>query len=122
MSDLNQCNFFGRVTKDPITRFTANGDPVCNFSIACNWKTKAKEGVEFISISSFGKIAEMCQKSLKTGSQVYISGRLKNEKYEKDGVTKYSTKISADTVQFLSKSESEPATKDDDFIDDNIPF
>ena len=53
---------------------------------------------------------------------MYVSGKLKTDKYEKDGVTKYSTKISADTIQFLGKSESKPTTKNDNFLDDNIPF
>lgn len=121
-NDLNQCNFIGRLGKDPETRFTAGGDPICSFSIGCGWKTKTKEATEWVSISTFGKLAEICQQYLKKGSQVYVSGKLKTDKYEKDGVTKYSTKISADTIQFLSKLEGKPVSKDDDFIDDNIPF
>ena len=123
-NDLNQCNFIGRLGKDPETRFTAGGDPICSFSIGCNWKTKTmtKEGTEWVNVSTFGKLAEICQQYLKKGSQVYVSGKMKTDKYEKDGVTKYSTKISADTIQFLGKSESKPTTKNDNFLDDNIPF
>ena len=82
-----------------------------------------KEGPEWVNVSAFGKLAEICQQYLKKGSQVYVSGKLKTDKYEKDGVTKYSTKISADTIQFLSKLEGKPISKDD-YVDDsqNIPF
>ena len=122
-NDLNQCNFIGRLGKDPETRFTTAGDPICSFSIGCGWKTKAKEGVEWVNVSAFGKLAEICGQYLKKGSQVYVSGKLKTDKYEKDGVTKYSTKISADTIQFLGKSEGKPVAKDD-YVDDSrdIPF
>ena len=60
---------------------------------------------------------------MKKGSQVYVSGKMKTDKYEKDGVIKYSTKISADTIQFLGKSEGKPVAKDD-YVDDSrdIPF
>ena len=124
-NDLNQCNFIGRLGKDPETRFTAGGDPICSFSIGCGWKTKTmtKEGTEWVNVSTFGKLAEICGQYLKKGSQVYVSGKLKTDKYEKDGVTKYSTKISADTIQFLGKSEGKPVAKDD-YVDDSrdIPF
>jgi len=106
MSDLNQCSFIGRLGKDVELRVTAAGDAVCNFSIACGWKTKTKEGTEWINISTFGKLAEICGQYLEKGSQVYVQGKMKTDKFEdKSGVTKYSTKISADTVQFLGKAK-----------------
>ena len=78
--------------------------------------------MEWVNVSAFGKLAEICGQYLKKGSQVYVSGKLKTDKYEKDGVTKYSNKISADTIQFLGKSESKPTTKNDNFLDDDIAF
>jgi len=115
MSDLNQCSFIGRLGKAPETRVTPNGDAVTNFSIACGWKTKSKEGTEWVNISTFGKLAEICAQYLDKGSQVYVQGKMKTEKYEdKSGVTKYSTKIAADTVQFLGKGkESDTTVKHD---------
>ena len=123
MNGLNQCNFIGNLARDPETKFTAGGDAICNFSIGCGWKTKTKEGTEWVNVSAFGKLAEICQQYLKKGSQVYVSGKLKTDKYEKDGITKYSTKISADTIQFLSKLEGKPISKDDSVDESqNIPF
>jgi single-strand DNA-binding protein len=113
-SDLNQCSFIGRLGKAPETRVTPNGDAVTNFSIACGWKTKTKEGTEWVNVSTFGKLAEICAQYLDKGSQVYVQGKMKTEKYEANGVTKYSTKISADTVQFLGKGkESDTTVKHD---------
>ena len=110
MSDLNQCSFIGRLGRDVELRVTPAGDSVATFSIGCGWKTKSKEGTEWVNVTAFGKLAEICGQYLTKGSQVYVQGKLKTDKFEdKNGVTKYSTKIAADTVQFLGKGkESEP--------------
>ena len=108
-NDLNQCNFIGRLGRDVETRYMSNGDPVSSFSIAVGWKSKDKEGAEWVNITAFGKLAEICGKYLRKGSRVFISGRFKTEKYtDKDGAEKYSTKIIADQMQMLdSKNDAE---------------
>ena len=110
MSDLNQWSGIGRLGRDVELRVTPAGDSVATFSIGCGWKTKSKEGTEWVNVTAFGKLAEICGQYLTKGSQVYVQGKLKTDKFEdKNGVTKYSTKIAADTVQFLGKGkESEP--------------
>ena len=110
-NDLNQCNFIGRLGKDPEIRYLASGVAVCSFSIAVGWKTKDKEGAEWVSVTAFEKLGEICAEYLKKGSQVYISGRMKTEKYDdKEGVTRYVTKIVADRMQMLgSRDDSQPA-------------
>ncbi len=55
----------------------------------------------FVRIVVFGKQAESCNKYLEKGRSVYVEGRLQTSKYEQDGVTKWSTEVIADTVQFL---------------------
>ena len=108
MSDLNQCSFIGRLGKDVELRVTPAGESIANFSIACDWKTKKSEGVQWVSISAFGKLAELCGQYIGKGSQVFVQGRLQTDKYEdKSGVTKYSTKIAADTIQFLGGKAKE---------------
>lgn len=105
MSDLNQWSGIGRLGKDVELRVTPAGDSVASFSIACDWKTKTKGGVEWVNISVFGKLAELCGQYIGKGSQVFVQGRLQTDKYEdKSGVTKYSTRIAADTVQFLGSA------------------
>lgn len=101
-NDLNRCEFIGRLGKDPETRYSPSGDAICNFSIAVGWKSKDKEGAEWVSISAFGKLAEICGQYLKKGSQVYIAGRFSTRKWtDKDGVDRYSTSINADQMQML---------------------
>lgn len=134
-NDLNQCQFIGRLGKDPEIRYLPNGDAVASFSIACGWKGKDKEGTEWIPVTVFGKLAEICGEYLTKGSQVFIQGRFKTDKYEKNGETKYSTKIVADRMQMLggrptgdrneSRERTAPASDEnrfDDGFDDDIPF
>jgi single-strand DNA-binding protein len=111
MSDLNQWSGIGRLGRDVELRVTPAGDSIANFSIGCGWKTKSKEGTEWVNVSAFGKLAEICGQYLTKGGQVFVQGKMKTEKYEdKNGVTKYSTKIAADTVQFLSKGKEADIT------------
>ena len=102
-NDLNQCSFIGRLGKEVELRPIGDSS-VANFTIACGWKSKDKEGVEWINVSAFGKLADICAQYLVKGSQVYVQGKMKTDKYTKDGVERYSTKIVADNVQFLSKA------------------
>ena len=114
-NDLNQCNFIGRLGADPETRYTPGGDPVCSFRIAVGWKSKDKEGAEWVSITAFGKLAEICGQYLTKGAQVFVSGRMKTDEYEKDGIKRYSTKIVADRLQMLGgKSQGESAPQQQD--------
>lgn len=132
-NDLNQCQFIGRLGKDPETRYAASGDAITSFSIAVGWKSKDKEGTEWVNCTAFGKLGEICGQYLKKGSQVFVQGRFKTDKYtDKDGVERYSTKISLDNMQMLggrSEGESKPqetrnaqgATRNND-LESDIPF
>lgn len=132
-SDLNQCNFIGHLGKDPDIRYMPDGTAVAAFSIAVGWKTKDKEGTEWINITAFGKLAEIIGKYLKKGSQVFIQGRYKTDKYEKDGQNRYITKIVAEKMQMLGGGEKKGGhraapearaadSNDDSFDDHDIPF
>ena len=112
-NDLNSCSFIGRLGKSPESRYMASGEAVTSFSLAVGsqWNDKStgekKESVEWVSVTAFGKLGEICAEYLVKGSQVYISGRMKTDKYaDKEGVERYSTKIIADRMQMLgSKGE-----------------
>ena len=137
MSDLNQCQFIGRLGKDPDIRYLPDGSAVANFSLACDWKSKTKKGTEWISCTAFGKLAEIIGEYTKKGSQVFVSGSMKTEKWEKDGKTNYMTKIMVNNLQMLGSkpvqddAPSEPKkpaneqkveVKGFDDFDSNIPF
>lgn len=108
MASLNNCQFIGNLGKDPELRYAASGDAMCNFSIACSesWKDKQtgekKEHTEWINISTFGKLAEICGQYLKKGSQVYIAGKQRTRKWQdKDGNDRYTTEIRAEEMKML---------------------
>jgi len=128
MNDLNQCQFIGRLGKDVELRYTPTNDPVANISLACGWKNKEKEGTEWINVTAFGKLAEVVAQYLSKGSQVFVQGKMKTEKYTKDGVDRYSTKIIADKIQMLGKKSDtiEPVKKQQEpdlsELSDDIPF
>lgn len=123
MSDLNQCNFIGRLGKDPETKYMPNGNAVTNFSIAVGeqWKDKAgvkQEKTEWINVTGFGKLAEIMGEWLVKGSQVLISGKFTTDKWQdQEGKDRYSTKIIANTMQMLgSREEAKPKPMPADYI------
>lgn len=98
---FNQSNLIGNLTADPDLRYLSDGTPVAGFNLAVNSKYGQKEEVLFMPITVFGKVAESCCQYLKKGSQALASGRLVEEKWEKDGVQHRKIKLIAQTVRFL---------------------
>ncbi len=107
-NDLNMCQFIGRLGQDPKMRQTADGGAVANMSIAVGWKSKDKEGAEWISLVAFGKLAEICGQYLKKGSQIYAQGRMQTRKWQdKEGNERSTTEILLDQMQMVGgKSDS----------------
>ena len=101
----------GRLGKDPEGKFTPTGKKVTHFSLAISqrWKTggEMKEFTEWVNIEAWGRLGEVSQEYLKKGSLIYLEGRLKTEKYEDKGETKYYTKVVALQLQFLDKKPAE---------------
>ncbi|MDO4441355.1 MAG: single-stranded DNA-binding protein [Moraxella sp.] len=92
MSDLNQCNFIGRLGDNPQIRTTQSGEAMATFSIAVSEKWNDKQGnrqerTEWVNIQAFGKLAEIMGQYLQKGSQVFISGKLQNRKYTGQDMT-----------------------------------
>ncbi|MCJ7432294.1 MAG: single-stranded DNA-binding protein [Anaerolineales bacterium] len=115
MPALNRVQLIGNLGKDPEGKFTPTGKKVTHFSIAISqrWKTggEMKEYTEWVNVEAWGRLGEVCQEYLKKGSLVYIEGRLKTDKYEDKGETKYYTKVVALLLQFLDKKPAdEPMT------------
>jgi single-strand DNA-binding protein len=101
----------GYLGKDPEGRFTPTGKKVTQFSLAVSnrWKSRdgeTKENTEWVNIEAWERLGEVCQEYLKKGSLVFVEGRLKTDKYEEKGETRYFTKVVAQTVQFLSETRA----------------
>lgn len=139
---VNKFIGIGNLGKDPETKYLPSGAAVCNFSIAISesWKDKQtgeqKERTEWVNVEVWGNTAEACQKYLTKGSQCYVEGKMQTDKWQdKDGHDRWTTKIRADSVQFLGSkgdgsrsapaSGSQPASNENrpaDDYDDDIPF
>lgn len=112
MPTLNRVQLIGRLGRDPETKFTPTGKKVCHFSLAVTnrWKDKngeTRDSTEWMNIEAWGRLGEVCQEYLKKGSLVFVEGRLKTDKYEANGETKYFTKIVVQSLQFLDRKEKE---------------
>mgnify|MGYP000273983617 CR=1 FL=1 len=109
MASLNKCEFIGNLGKDPEMRYMPNGNAVASITVACSesWKDKNTgekvEHTEWVNCTAFGKLAEIMEKYLKKGSKVYVSGKMKTDKYQdkETGKDKYSTKIIANEMIML---------------------
>jgi single-strand DNA-binding protein len=123
MSGVNKCIFVGNVGKDPEVKSAGSGT-VANFSIAINEKWKNKEGepqerVEWVRVVAWGKLAEIVGKYVTKGKQLYVEGRLQTDKYQKNGVDTYSTKVVANQIQLLGKKGEDGPGRDDAPPDDD---
>ena len=113
MASVNKVIIVGNLGQDPEVRYTQDGKPIANFSIATSesWKDKntgeKKEKTEWHRVCVFGRIAEVCGEYLSKGSPVYIEGKLQTRKWQdKDGQDRYTTEVVVDmrgTVQFLGQ-------------------
>jgi len=147
MSGVNKVILIGHLGKDPEVRHLEGGSSVANFTLATT-ETFTRDGnrveqTEWHNIVMWRGLAEIAEKYLTKGKQVYIEGKIRTRSYEdKEGVKKYVTEIVADNMTMLgSKSDSKPtgtipnssnytvkpAGTQDDYsndgsLDDGLPF
>lgn len=108
---LNSVQIMGNLTKDPELKYIASGKAVCNMSIANN-RVFTSNGqktteVSYFDVEVWGVVAENCAKYLAKGRGVIVEGRLRQDRWEKDGKTQSRVRISANNIHFL------PAKRDD---------
>lgn len=108
--NINKALICGRITKDLELKKTASGKSVLSFSIATNYKFKDTETTEFHNIVAWHKLAELIEKYLGKGDEVYIEGRIQTRSYEKDGKKVYRTEIVAEQMQFGQKKKGSEKT------------
>lgn len=104
--------FIGNLGRDPEMRYTPNGRPVTEFSVAVNQATRNQqtgewnEATDWFRVSVWGDRAERAAEQLRKGSRVFVDGRFKSREYEtKDGRKGVSLDVSADSVVGLDKRE-----------------
>ncbi len=109
---VNRVTIVGNLGQDPDVRLLPDNSKVANFTVATSesWQDKnsgeKREETEWHRIVIFGKLAEIAEKYLMKGTQVYIEGSLKTRKWtDNDNVERYTTEIVirfGGTLQILS--------------------
>lgn len=140
---LNKVTLIGRLGADPEIRYMPNGDQVAILNLATSrrWKdrntSERKEETEWHRVTLFRSLAKLSGEYLKKGSLVYVEGRIKTTKYQKDGQEHFSTGIIGENLLMMdskrdsteartegnlgSRAQSSSSPSVDDF-DDDIPF
>jgi len=119
---VNKVILVGNLGKDPEVRHLEGGTAVARFTLATNDYYKDKSGnrverTEWHNIALWRDLAEMAEKYLRKGQQVYLEGRLRTRQYQdKENQTRYITEVVADELTMLggrsqSGSQPEPATE-----------
>ena len=114
MAGLNKVMIIGNLGADPEMRYTANGNAVTTFRVACNRTYTAPDGerreeTESFSVVTWDKLAETCSQYLQKGRRAYVEGRLQTRSWEgHDGQRRYRTEVIASTVLFLDRAQAVP--------------
>ena len=107
MSGVNKVILVGRLGKDPEVRHLESGAAVANFPLATSETYKdrttgeRREQTEWHNIVLWRGLAEVAERYLNKGDQVYIEGKLRTRSWEKEGVTRYTTEVVADNMTML---------------------
>ncbi len=131
MTGVNKVILVGHLGRDPEVRHTESGTTVANFNIATTERYNDKQGerqerTEWHRIVAWAKLADICEKYLHKGKQVYIEGRLQTRSWDEDGKKRYTTEVVARELVMLGKRDevvdvpdtSAPAAQSDD----DLPF
>lgn len=113
---LNKVMLIGNVGKDPEVRHLESGATTASFTLATTERYKDKNGetkeqTEWHNIVCWRSLADIVEKYIRKGSQLYIEGRIRTRSYtDRDGNTRYITEINADNLQMLGRKGDAPST------------
>lgn len=110
MNGMNKVVLMGHLGQDPRSGATPSGKKVTNFNIATNEFYKTAEGekvkrTDWHKVTTWGKVAEACEKMLRKGSMVLVEGKIRNISNSKEGEDNKKSKayeIFATEVSFIS--------------------
>jgi single-strand DNA-binding protein len=104
---INKVILVGNLGDDPETKYTQGGMAVTKVRLATTSVRKDKDGntqerTEWHRVTFFNKLGEIAGEYLRKGSQVYVEGSIRYDKYTgQDGIERYFTDIIADEMQML---------------------
>ncbi|MGL4781013.1 MAG: single-stranded DNA-binding protein [Bacteroidales bacterium] len=111
---VNKVILIGNVGKDPEVRYLDNGVAVASLTLATSERgyttqtgVQVPERTEWHNIVLWRGLAEIAEKYVRKGSQIYIEGKIRTRNYEdQNGVKRYVTEIFADSMQLLGKRDN----------------
>ena len=111
MSSMNKVQLIGYIGAKPEMCILEGGVSVATFSIATNarWKNKAgekQERTDWHRTVVYKNLAELADKYLDKGSQIYLEGELRNRSWEEGGEKHYITEIVGNEIKFLDKKDA----------------
>ena len=115
---VNKVILVGNVGKDPETRYLEGGTAVCSFSLATSESYRNRDGervtnTEWHNIVLWRGLAEVAEKYVKKGSQLFIEGRIRTRSWEdRDGNKRYTTEIVGDNMQMLGRRSDDQGSQD----------
>lgn len=114
---VNKVILVGHLGNVPENRQIPNGGQVTNCSLATNrvWTDNTgqrQEKTEWHRLVFFNRLAEIAAQYLTKGRQIYVEGELRTNKWEKDGITRYTTEIIVREMQMLGSGNQQNASYD----------
>ena len=113
----NQITVIGNVGADPEMRYTPNGTPVCNFSVATNHRyyvttedggRELREETDWFRVQAFNRLAEICNEYLFRGKQTLVVGRIHlNEYTDSEGNARSALNLMARDVKLLNNPQAQ---------------
>ena len=106
---LNKVMLIGNVGRDPEVRYLEGNVKVATFTLATSERFKDRSGelrenTEWHNIVAWRANADVAEKFIHKGTQIYVEGRLRTRSYtDQAGVKKFTTEIQADTIQLLGR-------------------
>jgi single-strand DNA-binding protein len=104
---INKVIVIGMLGENPDLKYSLAGKAVVNFILAVNeeWGNKENQKrTEWFNVEAIGRGAEFMGQHLHKGDYIYLEGILRTEKWEKDGITAYTSKLVVKDFLFLSPS------------------
>lgn len=110
-NDYNKITLIGRLTRDIDLKYTTTGTAIAAVSLASNRSVKKQDNweteVSYFDANIYGRMAENLKPYLIKGKMILIAGRLKQDRWEKDGQKFSRIKIEVEEVQLLGGNSSE---------------
>lgn len=106
---INKVILVGNVGLDPEVRTLETGVKVARVRLATTERifnrqtNETSEHTEWHTITLWRGLAEVVDKFVRKGSQLYIEGRLRSREWERDGQKHYATEIVADDMKLLGR-------------------